>query len=228
MPQTSTNRLAAVAAIAGAILLVVGTALHPMDADPNDPLAAFTEYATDTHWVASHLTQLAGVASLVAALVLLADMLASTPARRWALLGASSAVASVAAAAALQAVDGVALRAMVGRWAAGAEPDKAILFQATVAVRQIEIGLASVVSLLFGVTAVLYGIALRAHPAFHDWLAWFGILSGIALAVSGVATAYTGFSVLAMNISMPASTLLLAWVGGLAIRLWRLPTGGRS
>ena len=32
-----------------------------MGADPNDPIAAFSEYAADTWWVARHLTQLAGV-----------------------------------------------------------------------------------------------------------------------------------------------------------------------
>ena len=32
-----------------------------MDADPNIPIAAFTEYAADHHWVASHLTELFGV-----------------------------------------------------------------------------------------------------------------------------------------------------------------------
>lgn len=48
----------AITAIAGAVLLLIGTILHPMSADPNVPLAAFTEYAADTHWVASHLMQL--------------------------------------------------------------------------------------------------------------------------------------------------------------------------
>ena len=32
-----------------------------MSADPNVPLAAFTEYAASGHWVAIHLMQLFGV-----------------------------------------------------------------------------------------------------------------------------------------------------------------------
>ena len=51
--------------------MFIGTALHPMSADPNVPLAAFAEYAADRHWIASHLLQLASVALMVAALVLL-------------------------------------------------------------------------------------------------------------------------------------------------------------
>ena len=42
-----------------------------MPDDPNDPLAAFTAYAADRLWVASHLTQLAGFMLLMAELVLL-------------------------------------------------------------------------------------------------------------------------------------------------------------
>ncbi len=68
----SKHKLGAICAILGAVLLFTGTLLHPMDADPNDPVAAFSEYAADELWVASHLTQLAGVALIVAALVVLA------------------------------------------------------------------------------------------------------------------------------------------------------------
>ena len=53
MPGHNNYRIGAVAAIAGALTLFVGTFLHPMNADPNDPLAAFTEYAADHHWIAS-------------------------------------------------------------------------------------------------------------------------------------------------------------------------------
>lgn len=112
------------AAILGAVLLFVGTALHPMDADPNVPLAAFAEYAADRHWIASHLLQLAGVALMVAALVLLSRALADGPAAAWAALGQAGAIASLGVAAALQAVDGIALKAMVDAWAAAPVPTK--------------------------------------------------------------------------------------------------------
>ncbi len=40
-------KLGAVTAVAGAIVLMVGTMLHPLGANPGDPVAAFTEYAAD-------------------------------------------------------------------------------------------------------------------------------------------------------------------------------------
>src|SRR5436189_246105 len=138
MHEQPGGRLGPSAAIAGAVLLFVGTYFHPMGADPNVPLAAFTEYAADRHWVASHLMQLLGIASMMAALVLLSRSMMDGPAAEWATLGMTGAVASLAVASALQAVDGVALKFMVDSWMATAEPGKAALFQAVFGVRQDE------------------------------------------------------------------------------------------
>lgn len=132
------------------MLLFAGTYLHPMQADPNDAVAAFTEYAADRFWIASHLTQLAGVALMVAALLLLARQLETASGAVWSRLASAGAVASLALAAALQAVDGIALKAMVDTWAAAPAAQKEVAFYAAFAVRQVEVGLASIVSLLFG------------------------------------------------------------------------------
>ncbi|CCV13444.1 hypothetical protein [Mesorhizobium sp. STM 4661] len=48
--------------IAGAVLLFVGTLMHPIHENPNDALAAFGEYAADNNWLFSHMAQLAKVA----------------------------------------------------------------------------------------------------------------------------------------------------------------------
>ena len=76
--EHSAGRAGAVCATTGAALLVLGTYLHPMHADPNQPTAAFTEYARDSMWLASHLTQLCGMALLVEALLVLAHDLNAT------------------------------------------------------------------------------------------------------------------------------------------------------
>jgi hypothetical protein len=222
MNNLRANRVAAIAAIAGAALLAVGTYLHPMSADPNAPLAAFTEYAADQHWVASHLMQLSGVALMVAALSLFSRIMATDPADVAASLGKMFAVASLAVASALQAVDGVALRAMVNAWAAAPEPNKQMLFVAAFAVRQIEIGLASIGSLLFGVTAALYGVAILIDPRFPKWLGLVAIGGGVPTAISGVVIAYTGFSGLEMAINMPSSIVILVWMVAMGVYAWRM------
>ncbi len=214
-------RGASVVAVGGALLLFIGTFVHPSEADPNEALAAFTEYADDRLWVASHLTQLIGVVLIVGSLIYLSRILAGGSARALAWIGAAGAIATLATAAALQAVDGIALKIMVDVWAEAAEPDKTTLFYSTYGVRQIEVGLASIVSMLFGLTFCVYGVALIADRDFSRWLGWLAIIGGILTATAGVVIAYTGFSALAMSIYIPSSALLLVWMIALGVLLWR-------
>ena len=123
----------------------------------------------------------------------------------------------------LQAVDGVALKSMVNAWAAASAREKEMLFNAAFAVRQIEIGLASMTALLSGLTISIYGIALLRDLRFPKLLGVLGIVSGVATAIAGVATAYTGFSDLAMNINLPANSLILCWMIALGVYVWREP-----
>src|SRR5690348_2359063 len=142
------NRIGAVCAIAGAALLLAGTWLHPIPPDPNNAAQAFATYADDRLWVMSHLAQLVGIALALGALLIVARQLEAGEAAVWARLASAGAIVSLALAAALQAVDGVALKAMVENWAAATQKGSA--FQSAFAVRQVEIGLASMLSLVLG------------------------------------------------------------------------------
>ena len=213
------NRIGAVCAIAGAMLLLAGTWLHPMPADPNNAAQAFAAYAHDRLWVASHLAQLVGIALALGALLILAQQLETGGAAVWARLASAGAIASLALAAALQAVDGIALRAMVENWAAAAQKESA--FQSAFAVRQVEIGLASVLSLVLGATATLLGVALLDGVKYPRWIGGLAIAGGAPTALSGVVMAFSGFSDLEMAINMPASAVLVAWVLTLGFLMWR-------
>ena len=215
------GRVGATCAVTGTALLFIGTYLHPMGADPNEPVAAFTEYAADHLWVASHLTQLAGVAAIVAALLFLTEQLKESRGSSVARIAAAGAIASLTLAAALQAVDGIALKAMVDAWAVAPASQKQGVFHAAFAVRQIEIGLASMVSLSLGLTATLSGGALFGDDRYPKWFAVLAIAGGVPTMVAGVVMAYTGFSGLAMAINMPANLLLLLWMLALGVLLWR-------
>ena len=127
------------------------------------------------------------------------------------LLACLAAVASVSLAGALQAVDGVALKIAVDRWSASAEGVRAVAFEAAYAVRQVEVGLASVMGAFFGLTVLLYGTAVLLSPVAPSWLGVFGTLAGLATVISSVVQAHTGFSDVAMATSMPSSLLVLVW-----------------
>jgi hypothetical protein len=192
-----------------------------MKADPNDALAAFTEYATDHLWVISHLTQLAGVTAIVAALLILAQQLESVSGPSLSRISAAGAIASLAVTAVLQAIDGIALKRMVDAWMVAPAAQKEIAFQAAFAIRQVEIGLASMASLLFGITMGVYGVALLDDHTYPNWMSRLAIIGGILMISAAVVMAYTGFSTLAMAINMSASLLLLIWVLTLGVLMWR-------
>jgi hypothetical protein len=192
-----------------------------MQADPADSVAAFTEYAADRLWVASHLTQLAGITLMDAALLILTRQMQVGQRKTWSYLAAGSAIAGLAVAAALQAVDGIALKAMVNAWVTAPPAQKEMAFLAAFAIRQVEIGLASMLSLLFGLTACLYGLALYRDRTCPRWVAGLAIVGGFPTMVGGLFMAYTGFSNTAMAINMPANFLLLAWMFTIGIVMWR-------
>lgn len=73
-------------------------------------------------------------------------------------------------------------------------------FEAAFAVRQVEVGVASL-------------------PR-SGWA--IGLLGGLATVAAGVAQAYTGFSALAMLVSMPAGCVVMAWAMIVGVLLWPL------
>jgi len=215
------GRIAGTCAIAGSALLFIGTYLHPLTADPNDAAAAFIEYAAERLWVASHMTQLAGLVLMTVALLFVAQQLESASGTRWSRIAAAGAIASLALAAALQAVDGIALKVMVDAWAAAPMAQKDAAFRAAFAVRQIEVAFASILSLSFGLTATAYGMVLLVDDTYPRWIGVLAIVGGGPTAVAGIVMAYTGFSGLAMAINMPAGAVLLVWMLALGMLMWR-------
>ncbi|HSK09834.1 MAG TPA: hypothetical protein VK911_09665 [Vicinamibacterales bacterium] len=212
------------AAILGVAVLLAATFLHPMNAPPGDAAAAFAEYAADQYWVATHLGQLLGAVLITGGLIALTGTLSADRARAWGTLGAAAAIANLSLAGALQAVDGIALKVMVDRWAAAAPEARPLALEGAFAVRQIEIGLASISIVFFGLTALLYATALL-NDGRSRWPGWLGIVAGIGTVAAGVVQAHTGFSDLAMAATMPSNLLLLLWLVAVGVLMLRRGRG---
>jgi Domain of unknown function (DUF4386) len=214
-------KIGSAAAIAGSAFLVGGTMFHPMTADPADPVAAFAEYAADRLWIASHLSQFVGVALMVVGLVTFAGTLRDRKNSWMARLGLYFAVAALAAAAVLQAVDGIALKAMVDIWAGASPEQKQASYFAALAVRQVEIGAAAYAAILFGASIFLIACADIGGNRFERWFGWLGIAGGIGTIAAGVLMAFTGFSSAAQSVSMLFSLTIVVWMVGMGALVWR-------
>ena len=131
------------------------------------------------------------------------------------------AVAALAAAAILQAVDGVALKIMVDVWANAAADQRQSSYLAAFAVRQIEIGTASSTAILFGAAVLLFAIAVVMSAKYPNWLGWLGVAGGMGTVASGTLTAFIGFSTIEMNVAMPSNLVLVIWIGLMGVVMWR-------
>src|SRR5688572_4271715 len=100
--------------------------LHPTGEEDNHE-AIFTMYAASDAWVATHLAEFVLVLVALAGLLVLCRAL-RREAPYLAVLAAGAIIASGAAWAALQAVDGVTLKQAVDAWAAASGTEKAARF----------------------------------------------------------------------------------------------------
>ncbi len=139
-------------------------------------------------------------------------------------LGVLVGIAALGTTAILQAVDGIALKNMVDSWASASEAQRRETFQAALAVRQIEIGVASFVALLFGTAFVLFGAAIVSSAYYPTWLGWLGIIGGAGNVASSILTAFTGFSTTAMSFAMPFNLILMVWMVVIGVLMWRCAT----
>lgn len=207
----ASERLGGALALAGAAVLLASTMLHPATADPADPVAAFAEYAASDIWVTAHLAQFVGFALLASALVALAATLGEGYPGAIGRVATTGAVAMIALAAVLQAVDGVALKVAVDRWAVAIGDARTRAFEAAFAIRQVEVGLAALLNVVSGLTLLTLSAALlgaRRHPR---WLGLLGVVGALGLVAAGYGYATTGFAGGAMTASMVSSVLLLLW-----------------
>jgi hypothetical protein len=192
-----------------------------LDSDPADPLAAFAEYAADPYYVWTHLGQFAGFSGLGIGLVAFAGTFEPGGAAAWGRVGAAGAVASIAMAAALQAVDGVALKATVDRWVATESEVRPLIYEAAHAVRQVEIGLASFLSVLSGLTLIACGFATIVSARYPAWLGAVGVVVGLGMSIVGAVQAKMGFFGVAMTLSMASSSAFLLWAILAGVLMWR-------
>jgi len=172
---------------------LVATHFHPAGHEDNFPVI-FAKYADSDSWVAVHFAQFAGVLLVLGGFLALNRLLRSRgEASLLVACALASTIATVAVWAALQAIDGVALKQSVDAWASASGAEKAIRFADASTVRWAEWGLNSYFRLLLGLTVVLSGLALARTGVAARWLGWAGAVGGVLYMASGVAVGYAGF-----------------------------------
>ncbi|MDQ0664057.1 uncharacterized membrane protein HdeD (DUF308 family) [Arthrobacter ulcerisalmonis] len=222
--RPGTWRLGSSLLLAGIVVSILAGLLHAESHDANDHVASFTAYANSGIWTAVHLGQFVGMALVGAGLVSLGTAFGvQRQAMAWtARFGALSAAAAVALYAALQAVDGVALKQAANAWAAAPEPERAARFATAEGIRWLEWGMRSYQSILLGAALVLLGVVIAATHRVSRAVGYLMALSGLAYLAQGWIIGESGFS--AANsvptlVGIVAITVSSVW---LAVSAWRM------
>jgi hypothetical protein len=220
--------MGSIAFLAGMVIFLVSTILHPGREDPTDHPLVFAEYAEDELWVASHIGQFAGgmlaFAGGFIALFRLLSRSESGIASALAWMGLAATIAAGSALAVLQAVDGIALKIAVDTWYAipaspststdGSEGEKAIAFRVAEGIRWIEIAV-----------GIIFGVAIAASATtLSRWIGALGVFAGVATIILGVRVAYIGFATVGSIEDTVSTWAYLAWVIILGIFMWRKTT----
>jgi hypothetical protein len=163
---------------------------HPTG-EEDDHEAIFTEYAESDAWVATHLAEFVLVLVAFAGLLVLCRTL-RPEAPYLALLAAGAVIATGAAWAVLQAMDGVALKQAVDSWAGASGTEAATRFADAETVRWIEWGLQSYFRVLLGVAFLLMGAAAVPSRLLPSWLGVLLMVGGLLSIAIGISVGYAG------------------------------------
>jgi Domain of unknown function (DUF4386) len=209
--------------LSGALLLVgfVVNAIqrmiwHPTGAEDNHE-AIFRKYAASDAWVATHLAEfLLVLVALAGLLVLCRALRRETP--YLAQLAAGAIIASGAAWAALQAVDGITLKQTVDAWAAASGTEKATRYADAETTRWIEWGLQGYFRVLLGVAFLLLGAAVVVSRLVPSWLGVLLVVGGLLSLAIGISVAYAGLeSGFQDAVGIALQLVVLAFIVGLLV-----------
>ena len=186
--------------IAGAIIMILSTMIHPSDEDPfNHPLV-LAEYAHSELWVGIHIGQFVGTMMVfVGGFVAIYRLLSNTESSIVSLLGLvglALAIITASTFAILQAVDGVALKFAVDSWMASPEgkEEKDTIFRVAEGIRWIEYGVNSVFRLLQGTVVIVFGLVIAKSIIINRWTGIAGVIVGVLTIIAGIEVSYSAFA----------------------------------
>jgi len=217
-------RIGSIAFLAGVVIAIVSTTIHPSSEDPANHLLVFAEYASDDSWIAVHIGQFAGGIMVFAggfvALFRLLVQSGSSIASILAWIGLAVAIMTASAIAVLQAVDGITLKMAVDSWVAAPPEEKAITFRVAEGIRFIEYGTNSIFRILQGTLAIIFGVAIVKSKILSKWIGGAGVIIGAVTIYAGLEVAYLGFGGLTSIIGV-SMIIYFIWVGILGGLMWR-------
>lgn len=171
MSERSLLRIGSISAIVGAIFAIIVNLLHPRSATLQNPEAFLKMIAGSPIWVGDHVGIVFAGLLVTGGLVAIYRSIRGEPGAAWARLGFAGALVSTAILFVLMATDGIAIKVLSKAWVNAPAAEKVVAFQVAHALAQVNLAIFSVWIIVFwGVTFILYGLAVLTSDAYPRWL----------------------------------------------------------
>jgi hypothetical protein len=217
-------RVGAACAIAGPVLALVVNAVHPRPSrDAVGEHAEFLRLASESGiWTVVHLGLIVAFVLFLAGLAALTSSLEYEHGYQLARVGLFSA-AVAGAVGIVQATLDTALGEVAEDWAAASGSEKDAVLRAGGALEDLDFMLLSVeLVLFFGVTFVVYGLAMTRSRRYPARLGWVAVGGGVAGVVLGFTQALQGEASVLTLFALPAVAAVLSlWLLVAGVLLWR-------
>lgn len=216
------HRLFGALFVAGAILGLLGNALHPHTASA-DAAATMQSIGLNGGWVAIHVTIIVAILLTIGGLVGLVAVLDESPGAAFAQLGLAAALLGGALVTVSSAIDGFGMKALALSLLAAPAGEAAASLQIAMAVKETGFGIWSIgILTFFGATFACFGGAVVASRRFPGWFGWLAVLGASGSTVAALLQiAANGEVQAAESTFLGASLLLTLWSLGLGVVLWR-------
>lgn len=221
-PPLLRQRISGALLIVGAVMALVGNALHPHTAGV-DVAATLQAIAQNGAWVGIHLTIIVAILLIIGGLIGLTERLTGTPGGPLARLGVAAALLGGAVVTVSTAMDGFVMKPLALSSAAGPAADAATALGVATAVKAVGFGLWSIgIIVFFGAAFACFGLAAIASRRFPAWFGWIAVVGAFGSAVAGLLQIAANGEVQAAETTLLVSTLLLTlWTLALGVWMWR-------
>jgi hypothetical protein len=215
--------------ISGAVIGLVGNALHPHSAGP-DAAATIAGIAANGAWIAIHLAIISAILLIVGGLVGFAENFTGTDGELFSRLGVAAALVGSAVVTVSSSIDGFVMKAVAIDVLNAPASGHATALAVAIGLKEADFGIWSIgIVIFFGATFASFGAAVIASGRYERWFGWLAIVGAAGSTVAGVLQIAASGEVQAAETILLVSTLLLTvWTFLLGVRVLRSPSAERG
>ena len=202
---------------------MIANMVHPRSPDIEIYEEQIRTVSNSDIWIVDHLLFLLGALLIIFALYALAQSISDERASTWVRFGSVTAIISGGVVSVLIGTDGIASKFVHDAFVAAPGAESAMALRISEMLEEVDVAIFSIFILVFfGVTFLLYGLAVALDDEYPTWLGWTAIVLAVASLTIGTVQALSGLSTITTSVAFTGvASLLNVWIIVTGWYLWR-------